>query len=490
MPPVPTSLINSVCQTVCASPSPMLLFAADDALTLLYANEAHVRMTGRGVTEIVGKPMFEAFAPNPESEAASAEEAIRGIVNDILESGAPSPDLELQHDLPTEDGVFEQRFWSVIHWPVHHDGKIAAILQRSQDVTEEVRARKLVAAEKRAAEQSAGISFFSYDPETDLFERSPGIDAMFGFAHGEAGEHANPFFERVSPEDLPAVHKEVARAMAGGAGTPAAFDYRVLVPGEQKARHIRVRAGIERDPDDAKLKLFGAFVEMSDIEHARAELAELSKRNAALVVESNHRIKNSLAIASAMLAQQLRASDDPSVQEALRLAATRIAAIADVHGELFKDAGVEQVAAGSLIEQFARSFSRTIDGNADQCRIAIRCDEVILPSHYAVTIALALNELLTNAVKYGMSVDNKCQIKVALIRSVDTVTLRVSNQIASQRIGTVASQGVGTRLITAFARQLEGSIDTGVQGDTFEAQFKFPIPDAGDRRDGSTEETS
>ena len=489
MPPVPSSLIDSVCQTVRASPSPMLLFAADEALTLLYANEAHARMTGRGVSEIVGKPMFEAFAPNPDSEAASAEGAIHGIVRDIIESGEPSPALEVQHDLSSNDGTFEQRFWSVVHWPVHHGGKIAAILQRSQEITEEVRARKLVAAEKRAAEQSAGISFFSYDPETDLFERSPGIDVMFGFAQGEAGPHATPFFERLSPDDLPAVHEEVGRAMAGGAGTPAAFDYRVLVPGERTARHVRVRAGVERDPDDGKLKLFGAFVEMTDMEHARAELAELSERNAALVVESNHRIKNSLAIASAMLTQQLRASDDPNVQEALRLAATRIAAIADVHGELFKDSGIEQVDAGSLIEQFARSFSRTIGGTANQCRIATRCDQVILPSRYAVTIALALNELLTNAVKYGMSADTQYHIEVALTRAADTVTLRVANQIASQRIGTIASQGVGTRLINAFARQLEGSIDTEVQGDTFEAQFRFPIPDAEDANDGSAEET-
>ena len=468
----------------------MLLFAADDALTLLYANEAHALMTGRRVSDIIDKPLFDAFPSNPDSEEASAEGAIRGIVRDIIESGEPSPALEVQHDLSSEGGTFEQRFWSVVHWPVHHDGKIAAILQRSQDITEEMRVRKLVAAEKRAAEQSAGISFFSYDPETDMFERSLGIDAMFGFTRGEAGRHANPFFERISPEDLPAMHEEVGRAMAGGAGTPAAFDYRVLVPGERTARHVRVRAGVERDPDDAKLKLFGAFVEMSDIEHARAELAKLSARNAALVIESNHRIKNSLAIASAMLTQQLRASDDPHVPEALRLAATRIAAIADVHGELFKDSGVEQVDAGSLIEQFARSFSRTIDGTANQCRIATRCDQVILPSRYAVTIALALNELLTNAVKNGMSADNQCHIEVALTRAADTVTLRVANQIASQRIGTVASQGVGTRLIAAFAQQLEGSIDSEMRGERFEAQFEFPIPDAEDARDGSAEETT
>lgn len=264
--------------------------------------------------------------------------------------------------------------------------------------------------------------------------------------------------------------------MQEGAGSAATFDYRVRVPGIQGYRHVRVRAGVERDPDDGALKLFGAFVDMTDVKEARAELLLLSQRNVDLVIESNHRIKNSLAIASAMLAQQMRASDNAQVQEALRLASSRIAAIADVHNELFKDTGVELVDAGALIRQFASSFLRTVDDGGGRCSIDVTATELILPSRYAVTIALTLNELLTNAVKYGTPENDRCEIEVVLKRVNDNVSLVVSNYLTSNRFVDIASQGVGTRLISAFARQLDGSLEKLRKNDRFEAELKFPLP--------------
>ena len=475
---LPSEIIDAVRLTVGESPSPMLLFGVDEDITLLFSNASHAAMTGAPTEAIVGRPMFEAFAPDPGADEGNAEQNIRDVVKRIVSTGEPTPLEELQHNLPRADGTYEPRHWAVVHWPIKQDGRVVAILQRSQDVTEQVRNRVLVQTLREAAERSAGITFFSYDPATDRFDRSPEVDRMFGFAASEAGANAAPFFERVHPDDLPGVHEEVGRAMEGGPGSPASFDYRVILPDTGETRHVRVRAGIELDPDDGKTKMFGVFVDMSDIEQARSELAELSDRNAALVVESHHRIKNSLAIASAMLSQQMRSSEDPAVQDALRLAATRIAAISDVHGELFKDAGVKVVDAGSLVEQFANSFSRTI-GNDDNgsCRIAVETQKVMLPSRYAVTLTLTLNELLTNAVKYGMNAAGECKLDVLLKEEGGIVTLCVANTVTADRVGDIVSHGVGSRLIVAFARQLNGEIATDQPGDRFEVRFTFPLPE-------------
>ena len=453
----------------------MLLFTPE--LELLHVNPAHSAMTGLSADAIVGKTMFEAFPPNPDEAGASAEAAIRQAVAAVLETGREADIGEVRHDIVNAKGEFEARYFVAIHWPIIEDGQTVALLQRSEDITARVRERRLLQTEKRAAEQGAGLSFFSYEPDTDLFERSSAVDTMFGFAPGAAGSTAAPFFERIHPGDLPDVQDEVARAMEGGQGSSAAFDYRVLLPDTREEKHIRVRAGIERDPEDGKLKMYGAFIDMSDLEQARAKLEDLSERNAALVVESNHRIKNSLAIASAMLSQQMRGAQSEEVASALQLAATRIAAIADVHGELFKDSGVEHVDAGALIEQFSNSFSRTIGGPA-ACRITATTRNVKLPSRYAVTLALTLNELLTNAVKYGWNENGTCRISVALGRDEDgTVVLEVANRIAERSIGEIASHGVGTRLVEAFARQLAAEVTSRREDDRFVARFAFPMPD-------------
>jgi two-component sensor histidine kinase len=421
--------------------------------------------------------MFEIFPPNPnEDDAANAQDAIKAAVAEMVATGKPHVIEEQQHDLLNSEGVYETRFWSLVQWPVCRDGEVIAILQRSEDVTERVRQRRLTETVRQAAEEASGLSFFSYDPASDRFVRSAAIDAMFGFEPDEAGRLAAPFFDRVLPEDLPAVHAEVARAMAGGPGTSASFDYRVAVPGIEKLRYIRVRAGIERDPDDGLPKLFGAFVDMSDIEEARARMEELSNRNAALVVESNHRIKNSLAIASAMLSYQTQASTDDAAQAALQNAATRIMAISDVHGELFADTGVEWVDAGRLLKRFVQSFTRTIDADETVCPIEVTADSIALPSRYAVTMALMLNELLTNAVKYGMPRQEQSRVLVKLGHDGESVFLTVENEIAGKQFAEIVSEGVGTELVHAFAQQLGGAIEAGEEDGFFKVRFAFPIP--------------
>jgi PAS domain S-box-containing protein len=457
------------------SPSPMLLYAPD--LTLLYVNAAYEKMTGRRADDLIGRKMFDAFPPKPGEDAASAVRAIEASVESMIATGEPVTIDQQQHDLVNGQGVYEQRYWSIVQWPVHEGDKVVALLQRAEDVTEQVRQRRLTDAVRQAAEDASGLSFFSYDPATDRFERTAAIEQMFGFAAGEAGEHAAQFFERVLPEDLTAVLAEVERAMAGGPGTSASFDYRVEVPGGSDLRYIRVRAGVERDPSDGVPKLFGAFIDMSDIEQSRARMQELSERNAALVVESNHRIKNSLAIASAMLSYQLRASEEPAVEQALKTAATRIMAISDVHGELFADEGVEWVDAGHLLERFVRSFERTIDIKTTGCRIDVTAQSVRLPSRYAVTIALMLNELLTNAIKYGMTQQQECEITVELSADDANAELVVQNVIAGRTFGQIISEGVGSELVHAFAGQLGGTLEAGEQENKYNVSFVFPLPD-------------
>ncbi|EAQ28042.1 sensory transduction histidine kinase [Erythrobacter sp. NAP1] len=457
------------------SPSSMVLFTPD--LTMLYINAAHEQMTGRSADEVVGRGMFEVFAPNPEKpDEASAKGAIEDGVAKMVRTREPFVITEQQHDLPDEHGVYEPRFWSLVMWPVVDGDEVVAIIQRSEDVTERVRQRRLTDAVRIAAEEASGLSFFSYDPRNDRFVRNSAIDEMFGFEPDEAGPTATPFFDRIMPDDLPAVQAEVERAMAGGAGTSAAFDYRVIIPETPGHRFIRVRAGIERDPVDGKLKLFGAFIDMTDVEEARARMEDLSQRNAALVIESNHRIKNSLAIAAAMLSYQIGATKSDEAQEALKASANRIMAISDVHGELHADTGVEYVDAGDLLKRFANSFARTIEGDENGCKISVTTQSIALPSRFAVSLALTLNELLTNAVKYGMSHDQDCEITVSLAQEGETVHLRVENPIAEVRFTKIVSEGVGSDLIHAFAQQLGGEIVSHEDDMIFKVRCSFPVP--------------
>ncbi|MCZ2830835.1 SpoIIE family protein phosphatase [Modestobacter sp. VKM Ac-2986] len=147
-------------------PTPYLLMTPD--LVIVEANDAYLTTTGRTRTELVGRPVFEAFPGNPSETQAdggvSKVEASFARARDTLQ-----PDtMPLQeYDIPDGAGGFSKRFWSLISTPVLDDaGRCAYVLQRAEDITDFVR------EQERAGIDSSLLQRRVLEVESDLFARS------------------------------------------------------------------------------------------------------------------------------------------------------------------------------------------------------------------------------------------------------------------------------------------------------------------------------
>jgi two-component sensor histidine kinase len=131
----------------------------------------------------------------------------------------------------------------------------------------------------------------------------------------------------------------------------------------------------------------GVAVVFFDItERKRAE-----ERQALLVAELEHRIKNAFALAQAISRHLVRdAPTVPAFQAALE---HRLRALANVHGLL-----VGRGARGGQLEAVIRT---TCKPYADDDRLHVAVPAMALEDRAAVSLALVLNELVSNAVKYG-----------------------------------------------------------------------------------------
>jgi two-component sensor histidine kinase len=121
------------------------------------------------------------------------------------------------------------------------------------------------------------------------------------------------------------------------------------------------------------------------------ELAEFQERQKVLTGELQHRIKNSLAMVSAIANQTIRGDD----MEAARKAFTsRLITLSHAHDLLVQtswvSASIKDVIEGALAPH-----------RPGQGRIEVSGPELLLPPKPALAIALAVHELATNAAKYG-----------------------------------------------------------------------------------------
>jgi PAS domain S-box-containing protein len=134
----------------------------------------------------------------------------------------------------------------------------------------------------RDAIEMAGMGVWQRDLRSNRCLRSPGIDAMFGVAPGEAGEDAGPFLRRIHPDDLAAMEGDIGYAAATGA--PLSREFRVMLPGG-RIRWILARGEVAKDGDGAPGRVVTVMMDVTSRHHAE-EALQSSEENLQLAIDA------------------------------------------------------------------------------------------------------------------------------------------------------------------------------------------------------------
>jgi two-component sensor histidine kinase len=197
-------------------------------------------------------------------------------------------------------------------------------------------------------------------------------------------------------------------------------------------------------------------------------------RQQVLLKEISHRVKNSLQIVSAMLHLQANTVDDDAVKAHLAEASGRVSAIGRAYERLSYDADVENIDLGPYLQAVCADAM----SGGPHCKLQFSAAPGIeLDPDRAISLALIVNELVTNAVKHGLSGRGDGQISVRLDRH-DDDTARIS--VRDDGVGLPAgfdlneSRGLGTRIVAGLAKQLEAAVSH--RGDGGGTEFVLMVP--------------
>ncbi len=211
--------------------------------------------------------------------------------------------------------------------------------------------------------------------------------------------------------------------------------------------------------------------------HERNLTAALD-RHKFLLKEINHRVKNSLAIVSSMLNLQARDIANPELTEHLNEAAYRIAAIGKAHDQLSYNSNIERMDIGQYIKDICNDLDRSVA----HCKIvADAVDGIIVKTDKAISIALIVNELITNAAKYAYNNDagGTIWIKVSP-HDQDTFSITVRDEGVGLPIDfdLHKAKGLGMRIITAFSKQVNATVKVHSLQPGTEFVLSIPLSDS------------
>lgn len=112
--------------------------------TIIDCNDDLFRLTKLKPADVIGKNLFEAFPDNPDHpEASGVKNLLRSLLV-VMETKAPHTMAIQRYDVKNEDGLFEERYWNPINYPIlDESGNVLYVVNQGEDVTELIRTKQV-----------------------------------------------------------------------------------------------------------------------------------------------------------------------------------------------------------------------------------------------------------------------------------------------------------------------------------------------------------
>ena len=220
-----------------------------------------------------------------------------------------------------------------------------------------------------------------------------------------------------------------------------------------------------------------AFVRMAEsIIRDEAALEDSLRDKNILLKEVHHRVKNNLQLISSIMNMQIRRAQSEDARFVLRRLQDRILSLATVHKNLYQTNELDRVDAGALLDEIVSQLLKVGLPAGSGVEVSQSYESVEMDADDAAPFTLLVSEAVTNALKYldSPASGGPAQLDIGFKkRDSGEAIFHISNTTA----GAQGSEGtgLGTQLIDAFARQLNGEVEVDFKDDRHALQITFPL---------------
>jgi PAS domain S-box-containing protein len=382
---------------------------------------------------------WRSFWSGPEHEKA------RQAVETALAGGT----ARFQGPTPTFKGT--PRWWDVAVTPIRGaDGEVEKLLSVSRDITAAKKAEEALRQSQRrlnAVLNNASVSIFLMDDQQHCVYMNAAAEKLTGYTLAEVtGRPLHDVIHHTHPDGshFPLEECPIDRAF------PEAHQMQGEEVFVHKDGSFYPVAFTASPIQDEEAKAIGTIIEVRDISAEK----KAQEHQRLLINELNHRVKNTLATVQSITSQTLRnAATAQSAKDALE---GRLLALSRTHDVLTR----ENWESAELREIVAQAVEPYRGHGKD--RFHLEGTRVRLPPRMALALAMALQELATNAVKYGALSNATGTIRITWkvddLQSPARLHLRWEES-GGPPVVAPTRRGFGTRLIErSLAQDLGGEV--------------------------------
>ncbi len=322
-------------------------------------------------------------------------------------------------------------------------------------------------AQLRNALAASALAIFDVDHRTGEIMPSPRLNEIYGYPPDQrlTIDHLRARYHPDDRENLLAIG-----AMIRDPGVRQfEIELRLLLP-DGTSRWVDGRGEYLRDETGEVVRSRGVVLDITDRKRWQ-------ERQQLLLHELNHRVKNTLATVQSISSQSLRNSE--TAEQARIDLEGRLIALSRAHDVLTRE-GWEGASLREIVGEAIKPFgSEASHAKAGRGRFVVHGPDLRLPPRVALSLAMAFQELATNAVKYGaLSVEGG---RVDIKWDVDAAWhLRLTwREQGGPLVAPPSRWGFGSRLIErSLAAELGGRVNLSFEPDGVVCAIEVGISDA------------
>ncbi len=161
--------------------------------------------------------------------------------------------------------------------------------------------------------------------------------------------------------------------------------------------------------------------DVTQLKESEIELKKLVGQKQILLQEVHHRVKNNLAVLSALINMQVSDLKNIEAISVLEDTQKRILSIAKVHELLYNQENLNEIGFDNYVKKLVLQLEASIEEEGLPPEFILNVDPLNLSLDQAVTCGLLLNELITNSFKYAYAPGEQICIAIKIKVVDDTV---------------------------------------------------------------------
>lgn len=184
---------------------------------------------------------------------------------------------------------------------------------------------------------------------------------------------------------------------------PFQAEYRLYCEADGAYRWHLERALPLLAPDSTVIKWFGTCTDIEEWRQARSRNETLIQQLWRAMTETHHRVKNNLQLVTTMIEMQILDGEEMIPKERLHRLNAQVRTIAAIHDILTQNTRENVTAQEIVFKDVLDNLMPVYRQIAPQHEIVAKIADVRFSGKQSTTLALVINELISNGIKHGQS---------------------------------------------------------------------------------------